>query len=67
MELTQNHIVTIALVLLVLWIWLSWNRTENFVIRIPRGISWGDYVYYDSDDFPVADPSVVTNYDLYKH
>jgi len=66
MELTQNHVIAVAIVLLVLWVWLTWNRSEGFVIRIPQGMPWGEYVYYEDENFPVADPSIVTNYDLYK-
>lgn len=68
MELTQNHIVVVALVLIVLWIGLTWNKTENFSFQIPKPVPWGEYVYYeDENEFPVADPSIVTNYALYQH
>lgn len=61
MQITQDEIVAIVLILAILWIWFTWDKTtEGFTdLTIPKGKKWGDYVYYEDDDrFPVASPSI---------
>lgn len=61
MHITQNEIVAILLILGILWVWFTWERTtEGFTnLTIPKGKKWGDYIYYEDDNsFPVASPSI---------
>lgn len=61
MHITQNEIVAIVLILSILWVWFTWDKTtEGFTnLKVPAGKKWGDYVYYEDDnEYPIVAPSI---------
>lgn len=69
MEITRNQITAVVLILLFLWVYLTWDDKENFMELPPRQWTsrdprkWGEQVYYNNDTaFHPAVPSIV-NYD----
>jgi hypothetical protein len=67
MEITQNQLIAIILVLIILWVYFTWDSTtEQFCLNNPdyfKSKKWGDEYYYDTRrKYPIVVPSV-TRYD----